>query len=202
MECDGLKFKKSDSKGKLLDKLVRHLFPEKSDAEVNDILAKHKYSRVLSEDEKLAKALSENRDLSDAVDMLASLDHDTAQAFPEFNKAQKIRRSPAFIKSLKPVTLPASSSSSDTSSSHDGDAASDFVVVEPVDAPEEFIEESGSEAVSDLTALSDADLDVLSEGSNPPGRIHFVSQTQAPSYYQGIIMCLAWPEPLHFSIEN
>jgi hypothetical protein len=107
--------KKSETKAALLTLLLKDAFAGEPDDVIVSILARYSASKE-NADVKLASRLSKNSDLSDAVDALASMDPDTAQAFPELTKAQKFRRDPGFQKWVAKERVPDSSSSSDSSS--------------------------------------------------------------------------------------
>jgi hypothetical protein len=90
----GVPYKKSETKAKLMEHWVRDVLAEQPESYILEILECLRSGAPTNEE--IAKArLSGNADLSDAVDLLATMDFESAQAFPDMAKAQKNRRTSA-----------------------------------------------------------------------------------------------------------
>ncbi len=146
-----VKFRKGAKKSDLLSLLLSSVLPDLLPIDVDNLLAKHKACGAGNEDEKLVSSLEKDSLLADAVEALASLDHETAQAFPEFTRAAKIRKDISLAKTMKtdlPVESDSESNCSPSSSS----------VSVPVLSEADDDSESSS-CVSHVTVLSFRDVD-------------------------------------------
>jgi hypothetical protein len=86
-------FKSSMLKAALLRLLIESAFEGEGQEVIESIIAKHS-AAARSQDQVLVEKLQKNPQLADVLDLLPTMDQDTAQAFPEFSKAQKIRSNP------------------------------------------------------------------------------------------------------------
>jgi hypothetical protein len=95
----GIEHSKKETKSALVEKLVRHAFDGDPQADIEAIVRLNTAAPKAQED-RIIEELSKDTNLSMAVDALQSMDPDTAQAFPEMVKAQKLMRNPAYRKLL------------------------------------------------------------------------------------------------------
>jgi hypothetical protein len=91
----GVEHKAGMKKAELLRLLVEHAFAGEGQDIVGAVMAKHA-AGAKSQDEVLVDKLNANPQLAEVVDMLPTLDFESAQAFPELTKAQKLRTNPTF----------------------------------------------------------------------------------------------------------
>jgi hypothetical protein len=92
----GVVFHASETRGQLLEVLVRAVFAKESEATIDEILECHRKGGARDNMESRAQDhLYTNKDTSDAVDVLGTMDFESAQAFPELSRAQTHRRKSA-----------------------------------------------------------------------------------------------------------
>jgi hypothetical protein len=94
-------FKKSDKKRVLFEALLRDACSDLGEEEIQTLLAWHTAAESKTEDQKMSEKLGADKNLSDALDMLGSMDFESAQAFPELAKVQKMRRNPELQQKLE-----------------------------------------------------------------------------------------------------
>ncbi len=156
----GVKFRKGSKKQDLIETLARHCFPDMDDDGIQAIVAGCCFKAFKNEDERIADQLASSKELSLAVDALAELDQETAQAFPEMSKAQKNRRATPPLPPPKKASTPESSSSSSPSESEELDeephAGKLRVKVDELSSNTH----SEDEVLSQVTELSFRDVDV------------------------------------------
>ena len=162
LSARGVKFRKGDKKANLLRLLAQHLFQDLEPQDIEDIVSRNALRCGKTEDDRLAELLHSSKDLSIAVDALAELDHETAQAFPEMTRARKIMRARPKSAPTKKTKIASSSSSSSAAPEPSGSEAEAAVVVrEPSSS-------TNSDGRSDVTVLSFKDVDSPTVVVPPP----------------------------------
>jgi hypothetical protein len=87
----GVDFKKSLLRVDLLKILLQSVFADATEEYIAELMAGFGAAAKTAE-EQASDRLAKDPDLSEALDALAGMDADSAQAFPELAKAQKARR--------------------------------------------------------------------------------------------------------------